>query len=791
MGESHPFSGSIWLWPTRAHSIHNSYTQLRRDFSLDAPVRRAEFFITADQSYMLFVNGKHVGRGPARGYQSSWPYDQYDLAGHLRVGHNWISIRAYNAGVGTYGYIHQSAAGVIAAGRIGGVDVGTASGYLMRLDPSHRVDVARTSWQTNFQEHVDLGLDDQSWISSARPPRPGDAGWATAGGGKAFGTMPWHALEPRGLPALTRNVIPYRRVVCAADGPCDKDHASVSNLGDALAAELGSLAWRAEQQGRVGGERFDLTLPPCRKGRLHAAVLDLGQPSVGTLIVRGLGGRAGDCLDFYFTEIADAGGPLLTRPDTGCGAAMALRLKLPGGKFSFEAHHLMGHRHLVVVSRQTAGPLKLSLSLRESIYPLEVRGRLETSDATLNDIYRICVRTQRVCSLDGYVDTPWREQAQWWGDARVQARNTFFLSDDRRLLERGIRNIAAQEVPNGLTYGHAPTTAHHCVLPDFSLIWLLTIWDAYWQSGDTEVFIRQWPRIRRLLAYFGGEARHATGLLRADERYWLFLDWSDVQKDGVPAMLNLWYAIALKALAQMAEAAGMPSEARQLRRQDSQQRRLISRHLWDQKARLFRDGLDAAGRPAAGHCIQAQTLGIMAGLEPRWHGHMIQQRLLPYARGLEIPGPLPSSYWVTYVYEVLLRQGFAREVVGHIRPLWAKMVPHGGAWELFQNVFGHNSVTHAWSAHPIYHLTEALGGIRQAAPAWSSIRFEPLLDDPAVEHAAADVPTPQGVIRSRWRRGKSIVDVSLELPAGVQADVHLPGVQTSTASRRNRWKIVI
>ena len=35
---------------------------------------------------------------------------------------------------------------------------------------------------------------------------------------------------------------------------------------------------------------------------------------------------------------------------------------------------------------------------------------------------------------DSYVDCPWREQAQWWGDARVQAANTLHLSADPRML---------------------------------------------------------------------------------------------------------------------------------------------------------------------------------------------------------------------------------------------------------------------------------------------------------------------------------------------------------------------
>ena len=169
---------------------------------------------------------------------------------------------------------------------------------------------------------------------------------------------------------------------------------------------------------------------------------------------------------------------------------MAVRLILPPGPVRYEAFQPLGHRYLVAIARNTEEPLRLRLSMRETIYPLEVRGRFATDDATLNAIHAICVRTQRVCALDGYVDTPWREQAQWWGDARVQAQNTFHLSGETRLLERGIDCLARQEVPNGLTFGHAPTIAYNCVLPDFSMIWALSLWDHYWQTGSATLFQR-------------------------------------------------------------------------------------------------------------------------------------------------------------------------------------------------------------------------------------------------------------------------------------------------------------
>jgi hypothetical protein len=790
---------AFWIWPGGwRRRVRNSYAQFRRDFDLRSVPQRAPFFVSADQSYMLFANGRYVCRGPARGYQVSWPYDEADLAPYLRKGHNWIAIRAYNAGISNYQYLHQSIAGLICGGTFGRVRVCSGPGWLMRDDPAHRQDTARTSWQTNFQENIDLRRDDQAWVYRAAPPRAEHDGWKLSTAGRCFGHMPWHTMEPRGVPMLTNDVVPYGKLISSSSGPCATDWAAWTDIGHGLVAELRGATWApcpvSPRQGTgLRADRRDgcfyLTLPACAPGQYVARVLDLEEPCVGTLLVHA-SAPSGGTVDFYFTEVVQDGShPLFTQPGQGSNAAMALRLTLPKGPSRYEAHQIIGHRYLVVVARALAKPVELDLALRQTIYPLEVRGRFATSDPVLNDIHRICVRTQRVCMLDAYVDTPWREQTQWWGDARVQARNTFHLANDPRLLARGIRSLAHQETPNGLTFGHAPTTAWHCVLPDFSMTWALTIWDYYWQTGDLTLFIEQWPRIERLLTYFRTEGRGELGLLRYDKRYWLFLDWCDIFKDGYPTLLNLWHLLMLARLAQLAQYARMPHAHAMLAAWHRLQRRLVDDLLWDERAGLFRDGLQFNGRPVVQHSIHCQTLAILAGLRPRHHGPMIQHCLLPYLQGQPVHGAQPSSYWVTYVYEAMIAAGFGGQVVGHIRRHWEKMIPYGGTWETFDMEWGALSVTHAWAAHPIHHLVATLGGLRQTDAAWRAVRFEPVLDVAGLDGAESTIPTPHGLIGSWWRRAKSGVRVGLKLPPRVKALVVLPGRVPMNIHDSGAWTV--
>ena len=776
-----------WIRPgTVSNNLDfNSYADFRLDFSLAGLKGAARFAITADQNYMLYVNGRYVGRGPARGFQDSWPYDEYDLRGHLRRGHNWISVRVHNGGCGTFQYIHQSDWGMLCAGDLCGVRISSSDRWTVRISRANRRDTAKLSLQLGLQESFDGRIDGQEWIRSARRPEGFDMRIYQ----RPFGAMPWHNVEARGMPNLGAELRSYRRQVSSGVGRAFAGYAAETNLSQPWFNEFKGVRWTVLD--RPGAE--SVLIPAAGRGGLRAVVLDMGRPVVGNLIADVAGGRGGEALDFFFCEVVSkAGAPVHLDPSRGCLVSMSSRLVLARGRTRHEFFHMMGHRYLTVIARDTTSPLAVAVRLRETVYPLRVKGRFDCGDRVLNSIYRICLQTQRVCCLDAYVDTPWREQGQWWGDARVQARNTFHLCNDPRLLERGIRCIARQRTPNGLSYGLAPTIAHGCILPDFTLIWLLTLWDHYYQTGRADLFASQADNVRKLLGYFHSDGRSANGLLRYDPRYWLFLDWTNIYRQGNPALLNLWYALALEKTARLAGLAGMPRFQDALAREHRLHCRRIIEAFWDGKEELFADGLDEKGRRVAAHSIHTQTLAVMCALKQAHWKTMVRKRLLPYLCGNDIPDAKPSSYWVSYVYDVMNLLGYGAEVVEHLRDNFAPMVPYGGCWETFdllsRNRFGGSSVSHAWAAHPLFHLVGTLGGIVQAGVAWKKIVFRPVIV-PDIGYARAAVPAPRGMISSSWVADSQKAEVSLTLPAGVEADIILPGVREKMRGGARKWSV--
>lgn len=769
------FGDARWIWPESYHwDLHNCYALFRREFVLREVPSAARFLITADQSYQLHINGRYVCRGPARGYQSHWPYDDLDVAAYLEPGRNVIAIRAYNPGFGNFQYLSQGFAGLLVAARFGDRPFVSDASWKARRQHGINPSAVPVSVQLCPQEHIDLREESPEWAAREFDDRD----WLAPVANHCRDAMPWDRLEQRGIPQLEERFVAPPRLIGRAAGRSGEGYVATRDVVRFRLAE-GVAHLRCEEEGGV------LEVTPSDPDGFASYLLDFGATVIGSMGFRIDGASGGEVIDVLYGETIDERSlAVQCRPDRGSRMAFGSRLVCAAGGQEHVFYHAYGFRYVVVTVRGASAPLTVYPFVRSALYPLERRAVFETSDLLLGEIWKICAWTQRVCSLDAFVDTPGREQVQWWGDAQVQAKNTFFYSGDTRLFRRGLAQIAAQTAPNGLTYGHAPTMAHSCILPDYTLIWFVTFWDYYWQTGSLEPFLTHQSTIWRALEYFERQTDEETGLAGYDERYWLFLDWCDLFKDGYPAVYNLWLLIALERLTELCWLNHDEPRAIRLSVWSGQLRQAL-RRLIDTQG-LVHDGLTREGLVVPRASVHTQTLAIMAGLDPERDPERLEKSILPYIRREEEPENSPSCYWVNYVFEVLTRAGYGAEVVAFIREKWEPMVAHGTTWEVFDPKPGEESFSHAWSAHPLYHLMQILGGIRQTGAQWERVVFEPCFIG---EHASVRVPTPRGPIDVAWKRAGAVVTVDLDLPEGVLADVSLPGLGNFEVRGAGKWEI--
>lgn len=773
-----PFDGAYWIWSENlGWDLYNGYVLMRRSIVLDGNPEEALVHISADQSYQLYINGKFVCRGPARGFQDSWPYDTVDVADYMHAGENIIAVRAYNPGFGNFQYVSRAYAGFIFDACFDGERLVSDDTWKVRRQEGIERGTVPVSIQQFPQEHIDLRIEPQDWMSSEFD----DSEWNTPFKRLAY-TIPWPKMEPRGIPMLEEFCDDQSQLIAEDSGLCASGYRQVRDVVGLRHSEGFNLIGKNSMQGGA------LRLGPSQASGFCSYLFDLGEVKVGSLELEVFGCRGGEIIDTLHVETINEETlvPDLKIPEW-CRMAFGSRLVCREGANRHRFFHFYGYRYLLITVRDVPASLDAKFHLHRVAYPLKKNGTFASSDNRLTRIWEACECTQRLCSLDAYVDTPWREQAQWWGDARIQAWNTFHLDGDTRLFERGIRQVGTQLTPEGLTFGHAPTSSHHCVLPDFCLIWILTVWDHYWQAGSFELFKENHSIAQGILKYFKAHMDSDCGLVQHDPKHWLFLDWSELPAEGCPTLLSLWLLYTLERYSELCQLVDIQDDLLEVDQWAKTLRATLSNMV--SADGLLGDGYAVDGKAYPSASIHVQTLASMLEITPEHRGAMFSKRILPWLRGESNETIVPSCYWAAYVLEEANRRGYGVDAVSCMHREWAEMAEFGTTFERFDGELGSSSRSHAWSAHPLYLLMQTVGGVRQTAPGWSEIHFEPVLYG---KNCQTVIPTPLGKIQSSWSITGDTVDAELSLPEGMSASVYLPNTdhspETVTGMSSWQWK---
>lgn len=769
------FENAGWIWYDHyGYEDVNVFMLARKSFHLEAvPGSPVKINITADSRYKLYVNGEYVCYGPARGYPESYPFDTADIKKYLKKGENVIAVLVHQYGHGTFQSIYAGAAGLIVEGRAADIDLGTFtnSGWLVRKSAGHKQDMIRRTVQIGYQENLDAREVEEDWMLPGAKIEAREDGWKEPVWRKS-GCAPWLAFEEREIPLLKEEKRDFKKVLFSYYGNCMKGWEYARNLTAVYLEEQKNVQAgfsKIKNPGNMFSADSSFTaVAPFPSGKMVTVIIDFGEEVAGFLGVEAEG-SGGEVLDFTTAESLDTGHLRIKNPATGCKVAIADRCILRKGAQNFETFSIHGFRYLALTVRNVKKPLKIKrLYVRQTAYPFENNTFFQTSDEKINRIWDMCVRTQICCSLDAYVDCPWREQAQWWGDARVQGANTYYAFGDMRLFRRGIKQAGQSQIANGLTYGHFPTTAVGCILPDFTMTWIHTHLDYYRYTGDGSLMKEQYDSIEKAMKFFK-ERTDRNHLLGKMPEWWVFLDWADLYKDGFSCLFNLVYLQTLKTVAEISRILNKTAKEKFYLGMAEELETRIKKVFWDRKEKVFWDGYDTGKKQPVRKVSQhTHSLAILMDINKRCHRFWADRVLTPPMELEPLGHPdivEGSPFYYYYVIQALKKTGgYEREIIDFIKRRWGRMLEEGATtcWEIWYPEPGYSSLCHAWSAHPIVHFTELIGGLKPVSANWEEIEIIP--NPLGLDKLKVSVQTGRGNINIEAQGGRFKADI----PPGIK-----------------------
>jgi hypothetical protein len=751
----------------------------RRTLDLAAVPASYPVRVSADNRFILFVNGHRVGDGPARGDLAHWRYERFDLAPFLQPGKNLIAATVWNFGV--YAPVAQMSdrtAFLLESEASGDSSISTPGGWLVEKESGQRpLDRASVTLKTYMAagpgEQINAALYDWAWDDPA-------------------------ATGPNWVPAAS----PMRDSVYPGTEKAHSADSTGDNFWGLVPDTLPQMEYSAAQAGLLVADRSidpttKLPIQSSKKtliphpgsfpesGRTVAAhqhihlLLDRRTLTTAYPRLTVSGGKGAKITLTYAEALFDKDQHKGDRDAVADRMALGLvdSFQPDGGPHrSFEPLWWRTWRYLDLDIETAGEPLQLeSLTANFTAYPFAERAAFKSGDPDLDKIWEISWRTARLDAHETYMDTPYYEQLQYVGDTRLQALISYAVAGDDRLGLQALRAFDDSRTPDGITRSRYPSALPQSI-PTFSLLYVGMVHDYWMYRPDPEQARALLPGTRTVLDWFSRQ-ENADGLLHAMP-WWSFIDW--VSKGEIPTYsasgescaTTLEYLGALIDAADLEKGLGDSLRASRYEARAAHVRSGLFSHCWSASRGLVADNPDQKI-----FSQQANVLAVLYDVVPKDRQREVMHKMLAIDPGTTPDGVLSASYYFRfYLARALEHAGLSAEYLRSLDP-WRKLLPlHFSTWP--ETPGETRSDSHAWSAHPIYDLLTLVAGIEPASPGFATVRIAPNLG--ALPSLTATYPHPQGEIKVEYQRHGT----------GLAASITLPGKLTGTfVYNGNTWPL--
>ena len=735
------FDDAAWVWT--ANRGGDKFFRLRNDFDSDGTP--LTLYVSADERYVLLLDGTEVSRGPARGWVSHWFCQRMTLP-VVRGKHRLDAV------VWTLGDDAPTA------------QVSNGGGFFLKAEGPYdgQLTTGKATWK--IAPLKGTVTDGRSY------PR-------SFGCGTQFKVFGMSVLD---------------------EEPAADAWADVRRITKPLADELDS--WGMVPSGHSVYESIlpEMMMRPIRPGeipkeRIRVAahekrewLFDLGDYYCAYPHLTVSGGK-GAKIRFGFSEcLVDGEGRKLHR-DARDGAFTQAYFDtfIPDGraKAGFTVPWWRCGKWCKLEVETSDEPLTVDdIVLMETRYPLAVEGTFfAEGDGSLAAIARMCERGVEMCAHEIMLDCPFYEQQMYPGDILMSFAAMRTMTGDLRLPLQGLELFDAARMPSGLVPMNGPCRADQRG-STWTLSWVCAVGEiALWGGKENLEWIKdRFPGVMHTLMSYA-RIENGTGLL-VDPPGWNFLDWTKgwesscyAPPNGLPgkgpdACINLLYLLAMERTVDLATAIGETEQAAYWKRRSENLAAAIRAAFWDEQRGMIADTPEKTSFSEHAVAMSITTDCLPPDCRNRSFANLEKAEDLSRA-----------SYMLHLVFSAYFRYGRGDLFLKKLDQ-WRGYLKLGMRCPLESPEFP-RSDCHAFAAVPLYYFHVGLAGVRPMASCFSRVLVKP--SPGGLRSIRAKTPHPRGFVTTDLSFDGMRVNGSVVLPDGVDGVFSWQGREVRLAGGEN------
>jgi len=375
--------------------------------------------------------------------------------------------------------------------------------------------------------------------------------------------------------------------------------------------------------------------------------------------------------------------------------------------------------------------------------PLEYRGSFRGSDALLNEIWDVSIRTLHLNAREFFLDGIKRDRWVWSGDAYQSFLMNYYSFFDDAVCRRTL--IALR--------GNDPVEIHLNTILDYTFYWILSLEDYVLYTNDTDFIAMMYPKIVSLMEFCLNRTNENGMIVGVPGEDWVFVDWAEMGKDGELCVEQILLCRSLEIVGGFARRFGDEDAAARYGRLAAELKENILVTFWDEEqGGLVHSRVD--GELNHHMTKYANLFAVLFGYLSPERTETVKREVLKNDRVQPITTPYMRFHELACLCEIGEQEHVREEMLAYwggmlklgATSFWEEYDPSAeGAkhYEMYDRPFG-KSLCHAWGASPIYLLGKYYLGVRPTAPGYEAYVVEPNLG--GLEWLEGSVPTPRGTV---------------------------------------------
>jgi hypothetical protein len=765
-----------WIMHPTAEPQSHAVILFRKNFELPKKPEKFVVHLSADNHYRLFVNGRYILRGPARGDLSHWFYETVDIAEYLQPGKNVIASEVVNWGPKrSFTYFSQMTSFILQGDGENGKLVNSSGGSwkcMNNLACSPKI----VEWMTD-RNTVDFGLyvgnptdsiradkypwgwetrdyDDSKWLTAKWCDIAGGrdqqfAGGILYGGGKL--------LIPRRTGILKETKVEFNTI----------RRTSGIEKNENFIHDKGSLVIPANQKVSILIDQISETL---------------GYPE---MLVSG-GKNAKIQVMYSENMIVKNHAPKGNRNDIEGKKMVGIKdVFIPDGGDNrlFKPSYIRAFRFIQLDIETKDQPLIIEKYYHVACNaPIEMKAKMEANNPQIDWIMDAGWRTVSICAQDMLISDAAYEQMQYTGDSRVHNLSLLTLSGDDRLTRNALIQFDQSRIPEGLTFACYPNP-FHLIIPSYSLIWIDQVHD-YMMWKDDKEFISQFELGIQNVLYWFEQKMQPNGLMGKMD-WWGALAWPRHYQNGEPptiyegnnTLYTLHFAYTLRHAADIFEYLGKQAQAAEFRNRAEKICKAVN---------LQCKNKDGFYTESPGNEQVSQITNIMAVLAGASKGEEAKQLMNKLLEPKDWFGQVDLFLHI-YLFEAMNKTGLQEYFLSELSE-WQLMQDRGmttfAEVPLEWGEENQRSECHPWSSSPNVFLFKTVCGINPTSAGHKTVEIAPSFGE--LKQIKAVYPHLLGNIEMNLNKENSKLTGEISIPSGMEAILFWNGKKQILAPGKNK-----